>query len=72
MIDTFPCPRCGRTLKRSGEVAVEGADFPVFQCDDCILQVEMYGEPFQVAFTFAVDAQGKPFDVTADDGYLPL
>jgi hypothetical protein len=71
MIDTFPCPRCGRTLRRSGEVEVEGADFPVFQCDECIVRAEMYGEPFEVAFTFAVDALGKPFDPAADSGELP-
>jgi hypothetical protein len=72
MIDTFPCPKCGRTLKRSGEVSVEGADYPVFQCDECLIQTEMFGEPFEVALTFAVDAHGKPFDPAAPDGKLRL
>jgi hypothetical protein len=71
MLDTFLCPKCGRTLRRSGEVSVEGADFPVFQCDECTVEVQMYGEPFEAALTFAVDAQGKPFDPAADSGELP-
>ena len=72
MIDTFPCPECGRALLRSGAVAVEGADFPVFQCDECVVQTEMFGEPFEAALTFAVDAKGQPFDPASDDGQLPL
>jgi hypothetical protein len=72
MIDSFPCPKCGRKLQRSGEVEVEDATFPVFQCDECIVQVEMYGEPFESALTFAVDAEGKPFDPASESGELPL
>ena len=48
MLDQFPCPKCGRTLRRSGEFAVNGVEFPVFQCDECIVEAEMYGEPFVV------------------------
>ena len=72
MIDNFPCPKCTRKLARSGEVEVEGATFPVFQCDECIVQVMMEGEPFDAALTFAVDAAGKPFDPASDTGELPL
>jgi hypothetical protein len=72
MIDSFPCPRCNRTLLRSGEVEIEGTEFPVFQCDECLVQADMFGEPFEVAFTFAVDAEGKPFDPATDSGELPL
>jgi hypothetical protein len=72
MINSFPCPKCGRTLQRSGEVTIEGADFPVFQCDECITPWTVEGEVFDSAFTFAVDAAGKPFDIAADDGELPL
>ncbi len=70
MIDTFPCPKCGRRLQRSGEVEVEGATFPVFQCDECIVPWEVEGEVFDTAFTFAVDAEGKPFDPAAENGGL--
>ena len=72
MIDTFPCPKCNRNLTRSGEVEVEGATFPVFQCDECIVEADMFGEPFETALTFAVDAQGQPFDPASDDGTLQL
>ena len=71
MIDTFPCSRCGRTLARSGEVEGEGAAFPVFQCDECMAPWEVEGETFDIAFTFAVDADGKPFDPAAEGGELP-
>ena len=71
MLDQFPCPKCDRLLTRSGEVEVEGATFPVIRCDECVVQAEMYGEPFETAFTFAVDAEGKPFDPAADSAELP-
>jgi hypothetical protein len=70
MIDTFPCPKCNRRLTRSGAVAVDGEEFPVFQCDECILETEMFGEPVETALTFAVDANGKPFDPASEDGEL--
>ena len=59
-------------LRRSGEVEVEGTTFPVFQCDECITPWNVEGEVFDVAYTFAVDAEGKPFDPAAEDGSLPL
>jgi hypothetical protein len=72
MIDTFPCPKCGRTLTRSGEVEVEGTAFPVFQCDECITPWKVEGEVFDTALTFAVDADGKPFDASGEGGDLFL
>ena len=71
MLDTFPWPRCNRKLIRSGEITIEDADFPVFQCDECIVHVKMFDEPIEAALTFAVDAEGKPFDPASDDGHLP-
>jgi hypothetical protein len=59
-------------LTRSGEVEIEGTTFPVFQCDECIVEAEMFGEPFETALTFAVDANGQPFDPASDDGQLQL
>src|SRR5437764_11923739 len=59
MIDTFPCPRCSRLLRRSGEVDIEGATFPVFQCDECVVPWAVEGQVFDGALTFAVDAEGK-------------
>ena len=72
MIDTFPCPRCGRRLPRSGEVEIEGTTFPVFLCNECMTHWTVEGGEFDVAYTFAVDAEGKPFDPAAEDGNLPL
>ena len=72
MIDKFPCRKCGRTLPRSGEVAVNGVELPVFQCDEGIVEAEMYGEQFETALTFAVGADGKPFDPATEDGDLHL
>jgi hypothetical protein len=69
MIDRFPCPRCGRPLARSGEVT-DPARGPcsVFQCDECLAVVPMYGEDVEVALTFAVDGDGRAFDpATGDD-----
>jgi hypothetical protein len=63
----FDCPGCGRRLEQCGEVSTEGRTYPVFQCDDCKRIVEMFGEPFEVALTFAVDENGRAFD-PADDG----
>jgi hypothetical protein len=72
MRDTFPCPKCRRTLHNSGEVEVAGQTYPVFQCDDCIVKVEMFGEPFDAALTFAVDGAGTPFDPASPGDTLPL
>jgi hypothetical protein len=60
---THPCPKCGRTLEQSGEVTAGGhGPFPVFQCDDCIVDADVFGETFPVAYTFALDEQGRVFD----------
>jgi hypothetical protein len=72
MVDAFPCPKCQPRLAKSGEVVVDGHSFPVFQCDECIAHVEMFGEPVEGALTFAVDADGNPFDPATPDGSLPL
>ncbi len=58
-------------LPKSGEVEVAGQTYPVFQCDDCIVKVEMYGQPFEVALTFAVDGAGTPFDPAYPGDALP-
>ena len=52
-------------LDQSGEVTVSGNIFPVFQCDDCVSVEPIFGEPFEVVYTFAVDAAGTPFDPAA-------
>jgi hypothetical protein len=46
-------------LEQSGEVTVAGVTFPVYQCERCTIKTEMFGEPVEVAVTFAVDQQGR-------------
>lgn len=71
MLTEFLCPQCSRTLERSGVVEFEGKSFPVFQCEECVVKCEMFGEEFDVALTFAVDEEGRPFDPASEDGSLP-
>ena len=58
----FPCPKCQRSLAPSGELTVDGATFPVYQCDDCLVPTVMFGAPTEVNYTFYLDADGKPVD----------
>jgi hypothetical protein len=72
IMERFPCPKCGRSLVKSGEAVVADQTFPIFQCDECVADVEMFGEKVETALTFAVGADGKPFDPAAPDGSLPI
>src|SRR5262245_60895338 len=67
---SFPCPKCGRTLEQSGEVVVHNVTLPIFQCDECIVVTDFMGEPFELALTFAVGQDGKPFDPASPTGEL--
>jgi hypothetical protein len=67
MIDTYHCPKCSRQLNASGVATLNDVEFPVFQCDSCIVEVEAFGDKFEVNFTFAVDASGAWFDPTRSD-----
>jgi hypothetical protein len=58
----YPCPRCQRPLEAGGELTVDGAVFPVYQCDDCIIQSTMFGSPTEVCYTFYLDPDGNPVD----------
>ena len=62
MIETYHCPTCSALLERSGVVAINGEDFPVFQCDTCTKPAVIFGETFEVAITFLVDKAGRPFN----------
>ena len=72
MARKFPCPKCGRMLEQSGEATVAGQNFPVFRCDECIVQTKLFNAPVEAAFTFALNADGKPFDPAMEDGSLPI
>jgi hypothetical protein len=73
MLDHFSCPKCGRRLERSGVVTdAAGNECPVFQCDECLINTTMFDEPVELALTFAVDPDGRPFDPANDDDGLIL
>jgi len=58
----FPCPKCARSLEPSGVMSLGGAELPVYQCDECLHKVEFMGEEIELPLTFAVGADGVPFD----------
>lgn len=68
-ITVWHCPRCGDELHSTGSIEMDGETMPVFQCDRCVVTAEVFGEPFEVALTFAVNAAGQPVD-PADDTLL--
>lgn len=68
-ITVWHCPRCGVELQAAGEIESDGETMPVFQCDKCIVKKPVFGELFEVAFTFAVNAAGQPVD-PGDDALL--
>lgn len=52
-------------------MTLEDTVYPVYQCDECLVPWTVEGETFEAAYTFAVDAAGRPFDATNRDG-LPI
>ena len=68
---TFPCPKCSRLLTQSGEAIVFDQYFPIFQCDNCLVRVELFGVMREITFTFALNEDGIPFDPATPDGSLP-
>lgn len=67
MIATYHCPKCSALLEATGAIEVDGVECPVFQCDSCVVVKPIFGEPFRVALTFAVNAAGQPFDPVDDE-----
>ena len=61
-MDSYPCPKCGTRCEKSGELPIDGKEFPFFQCDTCQVPWEVEGQIFPTAFTFCVDANGQWFD----------
>ena len=67
MITTYHCPKCSILLETTGSIEVDGIECPVFQCAACVVTKPIFGEPFRVALTFAVNATGQPFDPVDDE-----
>jgi hypothetical protein len=64
-------------LQPSGEadVSIAGGQVlsvPVYQCDECIVEVDFMGEKMELDLTFAVGPDGKPFDPADPEGKLPI
>ena len=66
---THPCPKCGRILQQDGEVSGNGVTYPMFQCDECVVEDKTFGE---VALTFMLDENNKPFNPVFPDDQLPI
>lgn len=64
----IPCPKCSRSLPPSGELTIESQVFPVYQCDECFVQRDVFGEMMDLPFTFYLNADGQPVDATDDPG----
>jgi hypothetical protein len=63
----FPCPKCGRLLQPAGEITFAGQTLPTYQCDECLVTKKIFGEPVEMALTFCIGADGKPFDPAEDE-----
>ena len=61
MANFFACPKCGRMLPQTGEVQTDGGSpRPVYECPECVVEGELFGEKFEGALTFWLDEDGKP------------
>lgn len=74
---SHPCPKCGRLLRPSGELAIEAGDGKavttlVYQCDECLVEHELFGEKVEEALTFVLDKDGRPMDPANPDQPLKL
>jgi hypothetical protein len=48
-------------LQQAGEIQTDGAEpRPVYECPECIVEGELFGEKFEAALTFWLDEQGQP------------
>lgn len=65
--EKWSCPKCGAEIESSGVLVANGEECSVFQCDTCTVVKPVFGEPFEVALTFAVNADGKAFDPVDDE-----
>ena len=57
---SIPCPKCTRPLQPVGELSFDGQTFPTYQCDDCLVSRDVFGEMMDLPLTFYRDADGKP------------
>lgn len=67
MPPSYPCPKCKASLPPAGDVTIEGAVLPVYQCDTCTKTVDFLGEPTEVALTFVPLPDGRLVDPADPD-----
>jgi len=60
--EVWHCPMCGLELESAGVIRIRGQDCSVFQCETCVWSKPIFGRPFEVAVTFAVNDAGQAFD----------
>jgi hypothetical protein len=63
-----PCPKCNRNLKATGEFHVDGRRHDTYQCDECLVTADVFGEPVELQLTFCVDDAGR---VSMIESHLP-
>ena len=66
------CPKCGRILFQSGEALLEDVRLPVFQCDECMVEVDMLGEKTDAALTFTLDENGEILGAAEPQGHVGI
>ncbi len=77
-VNTHPCPKCGRPLEPSGETTTSDDSgrilerFTVYQCDECLVHEELFGERTEMALTFVLGRDGMPRDPADPDKPLNL
>lgn len=64
-MESYSCPKCSARCEKSGELPIDGKNFPVFQCATCQVPWEVDGQMFPTAFTFCVNASAHWFDPTS-------
>lgn len=65
-VRTWNCPKCGTLLEICGVVSVDGAEFPVFECDrdECAETWRFDGTDLPIVYIFYIDADGRPIAAT--------
>ncbi len=69
---TVACPKCQRKLAPAGVLSIGGVEAPVYQCDECLVETEVFGEKSEVALMFCIDKNGRAIDPADPETPLSL
>jgi hypothetical protein len=64
------CPKCNRSLAADGEASLGDVVYPVYSCDECLMDADFGGETMELPLTFAVDEKGRKLDPADPDREL--